>query len=198
MWMSFHWQDGQTVHLMVYDQSPTLTVSKVPAVFWNPSISSPTGFPAKTCPSPDDEPDSTETAPVCSSKPPGSSRRCAMPAEDGTQLGLSLRTSQGSSQLTEALRWGASSTSWPTAGRWESNGLCWTRSTSGCPSVDGECSSSLGGILESAVEARYFLSAKAAQGILRRANKRGRQLPPLLQQALERVAQTTTKDKPAI
>ena len=43
---------------------------------------------------------------------------------------------------------------------------------------------------------RYFLSAKACAGILRRAEKRGRQLPPFLQTALERVVQTTTKEKP--
>ena len=42
---------------------------------------------------------------------------------------------------------------------------------------------------------KFFLSEKACAGILRRAEKRGRQLPPLLQTALERVAQTTTKDK---
>ena len=42
---------------------------------------------------------------------------------------------------------------------------------------------------------KFFLSAKACAGILRRAEKRGRSLPPLLQTALERVAQTTTKDK---
>lgn len=40
---------------------------------------------------------------------------------------------------------------------------------------------------------RYFLSAKACAGILRRAEKRGRQLPPLLQTALERVMQQAVK-----
>ncbi|KMU46108.1 hypothetical protein SEEN2TTA_13733, partial [Salmonella enterica subsp. enterica serovar Newport str. Pond080-2TTA] len=42
---------------------------------------------------------------------------------------------------------------------------------------------------------RYFLSSKACVGILHRAKKRGRRLPPLLQMALEHVVQTTTKDK---
>ena len=41
-------------------------------------------------------------------------------------------------------------------------------------------------------------SPKACQGILRRAAKRGKKLPHLLQMALERVAQMTTKDKPGI
>lgn len=56
---------------------------------------------------------------------------------------------------------------------------------------------SLSDILETGdVPQRFFLSAKACRGILRRAEKRGRQLPPSLQTALERVAQTTTNDKP--
>lgn len=42
---------------------------------------------------------------------------------------------------------------------------------------------------------KFFLSAKACAGILRRSEKRGRQLPPLLQTALERVAETTTRGK---
>jgi hypothetical protein len=50
--------------------------------------------------------------------------------------------------------------------------------------------SSLSDILESPGPhlRKYFLSAKAAQGILRRAAKRGRALPPALQQALESLA----------
>ena len=45
---------------------------------------------------------------------------------------------------------------------------------------------------------QYYLSAKACAGVLRRAEKRGRSLPPLLQTALERVAQTTIKGKQGI
>jgi hypothetical protein len=41
------------------------------------------------------------------------------------------------------------------------------------------------------VPAKYSLSARAAQGILRRAEKRGRTLPAHLSQALDQVAQTT-------
>jgi len=43
---------------------------------------------------------------------------------------------------------------------------------------------------------QYFLSSTACGGILRRAAKRGRQLPRLLLTALEHAARTTTKDKP--
>jgi hypothetical protein len=35
---------------------------------------------------------------------------------------------------------------------------------------------------------RFFLSATACKGILRRAEKRGKQLPPALEQALQAVA----------
>ena len=51
-------------------------------------------------------------------------------------------------------------------------------------------STSLSAILESPSPRlrKYFLSAKAAQGILRRASKRGRVLPAQLQQALESLA----------
>jgi hypothetical protein len=45
------------------------------------------------------------------------------------------------------------------------------------------------------VPEKYSLSARAAQGILRRAQKRGRTLPSHLSAALEQVAQTTTTDK---
>ena len=40
-------------------------------------------------------------------------------------------------------------------------------------------------ILEEEVPPKYSLSAKACQGILNRANKRGKKLPEILQKALE-------------
>jgi hypothetical protein len=43
---------------------------------------------------------------------------------------------------------------------------------------------------------RYFLSAKACAGILRRAGKRGRRLPELLKHALQRVAMTLARTGP--
>lgn len=48
--------------------------------------------------------------------------------------------------------------------------------------------SSLLAILETDVPPKYFLSAKAARGILRRAKKRGKALPPALAQSLQVVA----------
>jgi len=65
-----------------------------------------------------------------------------------------------------------------------------TLSTSEFPSAGVACS--LSDILETGdVPQRFFLSATACRGILRRAEKRGKELPKQLQQALEQVAQTT-------
>ena len=48
---------------------------------------------------------------------------------------------------------------------------------------------SLSQILETGpIPQRFFLSAKACQGILRRAEKRGKELPEMLKRALEAVA----------
>jgi hypothetical protein len=76
-------------------------------------------------------------------------------------------------------------------------GECWTLSSSECPS--DAVASSLSDILETgAVPRRYYLSAKACAGILRRAAKRRRELPPLLRMALERVGRMIIKAKPGI
>jgi hypothetical protein len=63
------------------------------------------------------------------------------------------------------------------------------------PNDDDACSSSLASILETNVDPKYFLSARAAQGILKRSKERNRKLPPLLHGALESLAQTTIKPK---
>lgn len=62
-----------------------------------------------------------------------------------------------------------------------------TRSFGASPSVVVE--SALSQILEDAVPQKYYLSAKACQGILRRAEKRGKKLPPELEAALIRQSQ---------
>ena len=51
------------------------------------------------------------------------------------------------------------------------------------PSVARE--STLSQILQANTPQKYYLSAKACQGILRRAEKRGKELPPMLREALE-------------
>jgi len=71
-------------------------------------------------------------------------------------------------------------------GKGSRNGACWTRN--GSEFRKGAGVSSLSQILETGeIEARYFLSARACAGILRRAERRGKELPPMLRQALHQV-----------
>ena len=59
----------------------------------------------------------------------------------------------------------------------------WTPNTTECPNV--AVGSYLSQILQVNAPEKYHLSAKACQGILRRAAKRGKELPPMLREALE-------------
>jgi len=54
--------------------------------------------------------------------------------------------------------------------------------------AEGGSVCSLAEILEPSVASKYSLSPKACSGILRRAAKRGKKLPPMLLQALQAVA----------
>jgi len=90
----------------------------------------------------------------------------------------------------------------PSSGRWATSGMggpteSWTRSM--CewtdtlvpsPSGGGVCS--LSHVLEDsrAVQERFYLSPKACAGILRRAERRGKTLPPLLLEALKSAARS--------
>ena len=65
-------------------------------------------------------------------------------------------------------------------------GVCLTLSISEWPNDAAVCS--LSQVLETDVAPKFYLSATAALGILRRAEKRGKELPPLLQAALEATA----------
>jgi hypothetical protein len=85
-----------------------------------------------------------------------------------------------------------SSLHWPTQGIATSNGVCLIRNSSESPNAVEE--SLLSQVLEQNPLEKYFLSAKAAQGILRRANKRGKQLPAPLQTALESTANLALQD----
>ena len=79
----------------------------------------------------------------------------------------------------------------PSSGRWSNSGMgtpteSLTLNTSEWPSDAAVCS--LSQILETGdVPQRVFLSPKACQGILRRAEKRGKTLPPPLAHALQAV-----------
>jgi len=100
------------------------------------------------------------------------------------------RTYQGLSIQETVTTLRQSSKKWQTSGLVTLSGIAWMRSSSESPNGVDECSSSLSLILQSSAEVdnRYLLSGKAAEGILRRANKRGKTLPENLQQALEAVA----------
>jgi hypothetical protein len=82
-------------------------------------------------------------------------------------------------------RWSAASSA--TSGFTTSPGESWIAATSECPS-DGGASSSLPDVLEADVPPRFFLSPRAAAGILRRAKARGRALPSSLMEALSRLS----------
>lgn len=68
-----------------------------------------------------------------------------------------------------------------------------TRNTGECPSVAVE--STLSAILEADAPEKYCLSAKACEGILRRAERRGKELPDMLRKALEQqIERFTTQE----
>ena len=101
--------------------------------------------------------------------------------------GQSGRTSQELSLQTMEEILQRSSMKWQKQGRISKNTLCWMHSFSESPNEEDAFSSSLAGILQppQSVQTRYYLSPKACQGILRRANRRGKVLPERLQKALE-------------
>ena len=69
------------------------------------------------------------------------------------------------------------------------HGECLMLNGSEWPSAaEGSSACSLASILEPSVARKYYLSAKACAGILRRAEKRGKELPTALRHALQQVA----------
>jgi hypothetical protein len=86
-----------------------------------------------------------------------------------------------------------SSLKWPTQGIATLSGEFWIRNSSESPSDAEE--SSLSEVLLTEADPRYLLSAKACEGILRRSNRRGKTLPPQLQEALvKQASQSTLKE----
>ncbi len=82
---------------------------------------------------------------------------------------------------------------WQNQGRWTLRGQCWTHSGSESRNAAAVCS--LSQILEESAPPKYWLSPKAARGILRRAEKRGRELPEQLRLALTLVARAAETPK---
>lgn len=90
-----------------------------------------------------------------------------------------------SCQLSEELPFVPFSQAWQNSGMGSPTGFL-TLSTSECHSDAGVCS--LSDILETGdLQQRFFLSPKACAGILRRAEKRGKELPSALKLALKAV-----------
>lgn len=116
------------------------------------------------------------------------------PSSDPAKSGSLTSTTRPTVDLAPVDAWKHTVGQWvPSSGRWQTSGMgspteCWTLNTSEFPSSVVE--SSLSDILEPPSERlrRYFLSPKAATGILRRAGRRGRALPAPLQAALQRLA----------
>ena len=102
-----------------------------------------------------------------------SSRRSVTSGGGATILYLCLRTGNGF--LPDV--------SWETVQALP--GVSTTLNTGECPSAVRE--STLSQILEANAPEKYYLSPKACAGILRRAEKRGKELPQMLKEALEEV-----------
>jgi hypothetical protein len=168
------------------NESPTLQSGRPP------SICSVEVSPAKTSQSPDAAPDSPEA----NDRPSSSSSPAVQTSLFQPEGGSSSRTYPDyfPAKTDEILP--SYSRRWPSSGFTTSPGECWTADTSESPNA-GAGSSSLADVLQDDVPSKYFLSPRAAAGILRRVEKRGRALPSHLLAALEAVARTTTTDRPA-
>ena len=103
----------------------------------------------------------------------------------------SSKTYLGSLQVTKEEILESSSERWPTSGILL-GGACLMLNTSEYPR-EGVVSSSLADVLVThQVLPKYYLSPKACEGILRRAKRRDKTLPPVLQEALVRQALPNT------
>lgn len=114
--------------------------------------------------------------------------------DDFEHDGSSGKTSPACSLTTADERSARSSGSWPSAGMGSPTEFS-TLKASEFPSV--VVASSLSAILETGDHLRpFYLSARACEGILRRAKKRGRKLPAHLQAALQAVVLASEPTKP--
>src|SRR3990167_2528510 len=100
--------------------------------------------------------------------------------------GLSSKMSPAFYLPTKAGTLPPSFAGWSSAGMASVGGF-WTLSISDSPSAVVACS--LSEVLEADVPLRYYLSPRACRGILRRAERRGKKLPPYLERSLRAVAE---------
>ena len=141
-------------------------------------ISSTEGSPAKTYPWPESGPVLGESAAVSGMSSSGCCPSCG---HDGSSLRMFPDSYIAPQTLLDATS-PSSSTPWQNSGSMVSRGRFWTRSTSESRNAAGACS--LSAVLQERVSKRYFLSAKAAAGILIRAHRRAKALPPVLWDSL--------------
>lgn len=168
--------DGRDWHSLTVARQITATYTQQQAGL----ICSSAVSPAKTSPSPGSGQVSQASVPASSGKLSASPRR-------SSRRGASLRTSQGWFLPVMGATCGPSSKGFGNAGLLSATGFS-TVSISESPREGVVCS--LSAVLQTQVSPRYFLSPRAATGILRRAKKRGRELPPALQAALTELAST--------
>ena len=111
--------------------------------------------------------------------------RCARDGWSGKTCPVSCRAEPDGTLVPSSGRWANSGMGGPTE-YWTLSTLEHNRTLVPFPSDDAVCG--LSDVLETGdVPQRYYLSAKACSGIVRRAEKRGKALPILLRVALETV-----------
>lgn len=172
------------------DTGPTSRSTKTSAPTSRPKkpTSSAADSRARTCQSPGNAPDSQASDPDCSLRQPES-----LTLFSETEDGFSLKMFPDSFPQTVDEISESFSRRWPTSGFTTSLGESWTAATSECHS-EGGASSSLPDVLEADVPPRFYLSPKAAAGIIRRAEKRGKALPPHLESTLRELSGASAED----
>lgn len=142
---------------------------------------------------------STEDSPVRMSRSPGSGEGLEVESEassGGSSIaccdscghdGRSLRMSPDFYPAMEGEISPSSSPDWQSWGSMR-RGRYWTRN--GSDSRSGASVCSLSAVLEDEAPSKYWLSARAAKGILRRSEERGKSLPEPLREALLALAET--------
>lgn len=146
----------------------------------------PAGSHVKTYPSPDERPDFTADEPDSFSTSPASQMTLLAKAD--------LFWSKTSPVYCEATVGGISrsfSRRWANSGFATRRGESWIAATSECPN-DGDASSCLRDVVLEEAPPRFFLSQKAAAGILKRSTQRRKPITRELQAALEARASTST------
>jgi len=159
-----------------YPTAGTLREGRIPE---HQLISSTEGSPARTSAWPAGGPVLGASAAVSGSSFTGCCESCG---HDGRSLRMSPDFYPAAAEQTSP----SSSPGWTNSGSMQ-RGRYWTRSTSESRSAAAACS--LSQVLEAEVPSKFYLSARAAAGILRRAERRGKTLPEPLGSLLRAVAE---------